>query len=170
MVAVAVVVAAVVLVAVFVKRGGTGVTGGVTPKATAPTGPVTRQSGIGNVTVPEVGAKDAPKDVAVPQNVAPGAPSGNTKLRIFGISVSGDKFTPNAVIVNFGDTVHINLTASDKDYDFFQPDYGLLAVLTKGQTKAAEFQATAAGKFTFYCRSCGGPAKGPVGYLVVVGQ
>ena len=102
--------------------------------------------------------------------MAPASPTGSAKLRIFSLSIDSNKFSQNIIAVNLGDTVHINITAVDGSYDFYQPDYGLKAILVRGQTKPAEFQATAAGRFTFYCQSCGGPDKGPVGYLEVAAQ
>ena len=91
-------------------------------------------------------------------------------LNCFSVSVSGNKFSPDTIIVKVGDRARINFTAVDKDYDFTQPDYGFSVPLPKSQKKIVEFQASAEGKFTFYCKSCGGLSKGPVGYLVVVSK
>lgn len=91
-----------------------------------------------------------------------------SNFRSFSLSVSSNEFSPSNVIAYIGDTVRLNITAKDKDYDFYQPDYGLSKQLPKGVAALVEFQVTAAGKYTFYCKSCGGPAKGPVGYVVVV--
>jgi len=165
---VVIVVVVVALLFIFVWRGPQKI-GAPTP-GTPGTGSATRQSiASGTVAVPEVGAKDVPQNVAVPQNVLPAAQTGAAKLRTFSIRANNDEFSPDTVIVNLGDTVRLDLTAVDKNYDFFQPDYGLKnSSIGKGQTAHVAFQATAAGKFTFYCVSCGGPAKGPVGYLEVV--
>lgn len=100
-----------------------------------------------------------------PQNAT--VPDDSLKVRNFSVSVSGNQFSPNTVVAKVGDTVHFTVTAIDKDYDFTQPDYGFRVLLPKGKPKAIEFQATADGKFAFYCTSCGGPSKGPVGYLVI---
>ena len=126
----------------------------------------TRESISGSVTVPNEGDK-------VPANVAPpvevGSAGNNTvaSYRSFDLNVSGGAFTPDTVIVKVGDTVHMLITASGGNYDFTQPDYGLKTALLSGKTTVVEFQAITSGKFTFYCASCGGPSKGPVGYVIV---
>lgn len=130
----------------------------------------TRGSAPTNVAVPEKGANNVPENVATPTVVGPAGVNTTASYRSFDISAAGGKFTPDTVIVRVKDTVHINLTAVDRDYDFTQPDYGFKVPVPKGQSKPIEFGATAPGKFTFYCSVCGGPDRGPVGYLVVVTQ
>ena len=83
------------------------------------------------------------------------------------MKAENNSFIPDTVVVNKGDVVHIDLTAVDKDYAFTQPDYGFDSPIAKGKTRAIEFQAVAGGKITFFCKICGGPEKGPVGYLIV---
>jgi heme/copper-type cytochrome/quinol oxidase subunit 2 len=121
-----------------------------------------------NVTVPEAGQTNVPEGVAVPKNVSPASVVSDAKMRVFEMKIENNKFTPQEFIVKQGDIFDANVTAIDKDYDFTQPDYGFNLSIKKGETKRVQFQATAAGKFIFYCKSCGGPEKGPVGYLVVV--
>jgi heme/copper-type cytochrome/quinol oxidase subunit 2 len=128
------------------------------------------QSLPSNVVVPVQNASSVPAGVAAPSIVTPGSPSGSTSYRSFSISISGGAYTPNTVIVNQGDTVHISLTAVDGNYDFTQPNYGLSLAIAKGQSKVVQFDADTAGKFTFYCASCGGPTKGPTGYIEVVAK
>ncbi len=140
---------------------GTGGTAG------GPVQSATRQSVSSNVTVPDA-TSTVSSNVAAPKIVTQAAPGSTSKFRSFSLSVTGGKFIPDTVIVNAGDTVHLNITATDKDYDFYQPDYGLSTALPKGVAKVVEFQATSQDKYTFYCQSCGGPSKGPVGYVTVV--
>jgi len=122
-----------------------------------------------NIEVPEVGDTNIPEGVAVPKNVSPASESSDAKIRNFSdLKIENNKFTPREFIVKQGDIFDVNVTAVDKDYDFTQPDYGFNLNIKKGETKRVQFQTTAAGKFTFYCKSCGGPEKGPVGYLTVV--
>lgn len=176
-VAVVVAVVAVLLIAGYFSKGGyrpavnTGgvVGGGATGagKTTATGGSATRQTVSSNVTVPNT-TSTVSGDVAKPSVVAQAAPGSSANFRSFSIKVSGNAFSPSTVIVNVGDTVHLNIAAGDKDYDFYQPDYGLSLQLPKGVTKVVEFQATSPDKYTFYCKSCGGPSSGPVGYVVVV--
>jgi plastocyanin domain-containing protein len=87
---------------------------------------------------------------------------------VFSIAVQNGAFTPNTIVLNQGDTVRMLLTARDRDYDFVQPDTGLSSNLPKGVEKIVEFSGMTAGKYTFYCASCGGPDKGPLGHIVVV--
>ncbi len=146
--------------------GGTAALGG---KAGEPVKSTTRQEVGSGVVVPDASASSTvPANVAKPSIVTEAAPGSTSKFRSFSISVTGGKFVPETVIVNAGDTVHLNITAADKDYDFYQPDYGLSTPLPKGAQKVVEFQATSQDKYTFYCQSCGGPSKGPVGYVTVV--
>lgn len=149
-------------------QSGAGANAGTT--VAKPAGPVqsaTRQTVSANIAVPDA-SSTVSSGVAKPNIVAQAAPGTSSKFRKFSIEVSGNKFTPDTVIVNMGDTVHLDISATDKSYDFYQPDYGLSQQLGKGETKTVEFQANANDKYTFYCKSCGGPDKGPVGYVVVV--
>ena len=126
----------------------------------------TRSDSTGNVPVPDKGAQAA-ANVAVPTNVAPANPQNSASWRAFDINVEGAQFKPNTIAVYVGDVVHVTFHAVDQSYDFTQPDYGFKVSLPKGQATLVELEATAPGKFSFYCASCGGPQKGPVGYLVV---
>jgi len=123
-----------------------------------------------NVTVPNKGASSTPAGVAVPVVQGAGDPSGDVSYRSFNISIQNDAYTPNTVIVNQGDTVNLELTAVDAAYGFDQPDYGFNAAIPQGKTQTIQFQALQTGSFTFYCASCGGPSKGPVGHIVVVAK
>ncbi len=127
----------------------------------------TRQEVPDNVTVPGKDAENVPANIAVPDVVGPAGENTEASFRGFEISVGGGKFSPDTVAVNKGDTVHIKFTAGESGYDFTQPDYGLKLSLPKGEAKIVEFGATATGKFTFYCTACGGPDKGPLGYIIV---
>ena len=104
---------------------------------------------------------------ATPNVVVAAAPYASAKARSFSITISANQFSPAKIAVNQGDNVSISFTAKDQNYDVAIPDYGLHQIIPKGSSKPIMFQATATGQFTFYCPSCGGPAKGPVGYLFV---
>jgi len=130
-----------------------------------------------NVNVPNAGDKNVPSGVAVPDIQTSAHPSGgSSSFRQFTISAKNDAenndvFDPATVAVKKGDIVDLEITAVNKNYDFTQPDYGFSAVaVPKGQTTRIQFQALNAGKFTFYCASCGGPAKGPVGYIIITDE
>jgi heme/copper-type cytochrome/quinol oxidase subunit 2 len=140
-----------------------------TGTAAAPISPTYLPTPV-NVLVPEAGAQNVSSGIAVPQVESAASPSSNFKYRSFDIIVQGGEFTPSTIDVNQGDEVNLQIGAVGGNYDFTQPDYGIHISLPDGKSEHFEFGATAAGKFTFYCSSCGGPAKGPVGYLVVVGK
>ena len=123
----------------------------------------------GSVTVPSA-TTTVSAGVAAPTLVTAGSPSGSTSYRVFDVTETANAFTPSTIIVNQGDTVHINITAQGGSYDFTQPDMGLKLSISSGQTKVVQFDADTVGKLTFYCASCGGPAAGPVGYIEVVGK
>lgn len=131
--------------------------------------PITRARAPIDAKVPESNSS-APSNVAKPNLVTPASPGSSSNFRLFNLKIEGDKFTPDTIIVNKGDVVSLTITAVDKSYDFTQPDYGLKRLMTKGQTGVVEFGAGTAGKFTFFCSSCGGPDKGPVGYIIIVAK
>lgn len=166
---IAVIVVAAVGILLFTKgvpqAGLTTAPAGNAPKA-APSGPVTREAAPANVVVPSQTSKDVPQNVALPEVVA-GNPNQDSSFRSFDIKADGDKFTPDTAIVRQGDTLNMNVTAVDKDYDVFQPDYGIKVKIPKGATEKVQFQATDSGKFLFYCVLCGGPSKGPTGYIII---
>jgi heme/copper-type cytochrome/quinol oxidase subunit 2 len=118
-------------------------------------------------TVPNKGATSTPSNIAVPVVQGPGNPSGSTSYRSFNISIDGGAYSPSTVIVKQGDTVNLEMTAVDASYAFTQPQYGFNAPIAKGKTQTIQFEASRTGDFTFYCASCGGPSKGPIGHLIV---
>lgn len=137
------------------------------PAFGASTGSATWTPTAPAVTVPAKNATNTPPNVATPSIVAPN-PVTNGSQRVFNVTFEGGQFTPSTIIANQGDTVHINLTSAGQAFDFTQPDYGLFKAIPAGTTSYIEFNASAVGKFTFFCKSCGGPAQGPVGYIDVV--
>jgi hypothetical protein len=127
----------------------------------------TREDVPAGTTVPDPGAQVA-SNIAVPEGVAPAAPGVDSKKRQFSVEVRGDAFVPDTVIVSRGDIAQINFLAVDKDYDLVQPDYGFSLALPQGEKRLLEAQFPNAGKYVFYCPSCGGPDSGPKGYIIVV--
>lgn len=108
------------------------------------------------------------KEIALPVVVVPAAPGSTSKFRNFKISAENDVFTPTKVIANVGDTVHIDFTAVDKDYDIEFPSYNMRGAAIQGQTRIIEFKARKEGNFSYYCPSCGGPETGPMGQIIIV--
>jgi heme/copper-type cytochrome/quinol oxidase subunit 2 len=130
----------------------------------------TRTAVPADATVPDKGASSTPANVAVPVVQGVGDPAGNVEYRSFNITIQGGAYSPDTVIVNQGDTVNLDLTAVDATYGFDQPDYGFNTAIPKGKTQTIQFQALQSGNFIFYCASCGGPSKGPVGHIIVVAK
>lgn len=120
-----------------------------------------------NVVIPEKESENLPENLAKPEVVTPAGPNTTSNFRSFVIKAEGNKYIPDTVIVRERDTIHIEMTAVDRNYDFTQPDYGFKAKISKGKTGIIEFQALRVGRFAFFCESCGGPGKGPVGTLIV---
>jgi len=124
-----------------------------------------------DIVVPEIStelSEEQKKDIAIPTVVVPAAPGASSKFRNFKIVAEKDLFLPNKVIVNSGDTVHIDFTAVDKSYDIIFPGYNMMQSAKAGETKVLEFQALRNGDFTYYCPSCGGPESGPTGHIIIV--
>ena len=166
----AVVLVAVVFIFVATRKGSTPGAANGNQGVAAPAAPVTRLPAPANVAVPDAGAQDVSSSVAVPQVETAAAPGSNLKYRSFDVIVENGQFLPSTIAVNQGDEINLQIGAVGGDYDFTQPDYGFHIPLPNGKSVHFEFGATAAGTFVFYCSSCGGPAKGPVGYLVVAGK
>lgn len=120
-----------------------------------------------DVSAPNEGGANISANTAVPYVQAPASPGNTASFRSFSLKIDNNAYTPNTIIVNQGDTVNLVIAAVDGNYGFTQPDYGLSSTIAKGKTQTIQFQALESGKFTFYCATCGGPAKGPVGYLIV---
>jgi len=106
-------------------------------------------------------------EIAVPTISVPAAPGVAANYRSFEVRAENNKFTPAKIIVNLGDTVHINLTAVDKDYDLTFKSYNLKQTALKGQTKPLEFQAGQAGNYLYYCELCGGVDGPTTGNIII---
>ena len=109
------------------------------------------------------------KIIAVPTVVTEAAPGVASKFKVFNISGVGGKFVPSQITINAGDTVHINFTAVDKDYDIVFPSNNMKqSAVAGGPAKILEFQALVSGSFLYYCDSCGGPAGPTTGRIIIV--
>jgi plastocyanin len=107
-------------------------------------------------------------EIAVPSAAIPAAPGIEAQNRIFNIRGEGGKFIPSKVIANYNDTVHIEFTAVDRDYDIVFSGYNMSQSAKKGQTKVIEFQAIQDGRFPYYCSSCGGSVTDAQGEIIIV--
>ncbi len=173
---IAIAVAAVILIIVLVSLSRqNSSSSGTSPEQASGNSPepqkfATREAPPTDIVVPDKNSENLQENIAKPAVVASANSTNDSSYRSFDIKISNDAFTPDTVIVNQGDTANINVTAVDKNYDFNQPDYGFNVMIKKGETKKIQFGATAAGKFIFYCVSCGGPEKGPQGYIIVASK
>ena len=130
----------------------------------------TREPAPSGVVVPEQGATGVSENVAVPLLTMPSAPRASTQFRKFALRAEGGKFSPDTIIANTGDVIRMNISAIDGDYDFIQPDYGIKASITKGNTGVVEFSPWIDGKYMFFCEQCGGmPGQGK-GYIIVASK
>lgn len=120
----------------------------------------------GDVQIPGT-TSQADSGIAIPTEVKE-VGTNDVSERDFNIVIDKDMVSPQKVIVKLLDIVTINFSAVDKSYDMAQPDNGLSWTVPMGGSKSLQFQGSTPGQFTFYCVSCGGPDKGPVGYIVVV--
>lgn len=123
-----------------------------------------------NIVVPDQNTQltEAEKKVtAIPTVVTAAAPGVEAQFRSFDIKAEGGVFTPSRIIARVGDTVHVNFTAVDKDYDIVFPSYNMSQVAKKGQTKILEFQAVEEGSFLYYCNACGGETSNTKGNIVI---
>ncbi len=123
-----------------------------------------------SIVVPEMNASLTPeqkKVIAVPTVVTPAAPGVSASFRSFDIKAENNTYTPSQIIGRVGDTIHVNFTAVDKDYDIVFPSYNMKQTALKGQTKILEFQAVQEGSFTYYCDKCGGPNGPTKGNIVI---
>lgn len=131
----------------------------------------TRKAVPEGVTVPEMQTivpDNLKEQIAVPTAAVPVVEGSSAQIRIFNVKAQADKFIPEKIIVNQGDTVHIEFTAVDKAYDFTLSGYNMKQAPKQGETKQLEFQALQDGDFIYYCSACGGLQSGPQGHIIVV--
>lgn len=164
-------VALVLIVAVLVILSTGGKNGPETPGGAATTTPVSQSDTYkpvdANTVVPDANSQ-VDSGVAKPTEVKAVGAGGIVDQRNFQVVVKNDSVSPQKVIVYVGNLVNVAFTSADKQYDFVQPENGMSWTVSKEKPITLTFQSPNPGQFTFYCVSCGGPDKGPVGYFVVV--
>jgi plastocyanin len=116
----------------------------------------------------EILTAEQKKEIAVPTVAIPAAQGSSASFRSFNISAENNKFIPERIFVNVGDTVNIKFTVVDKDYDIIFESYNTRQKAVKGETKALEFQAVMRGDFIFYCKLCGGINSSTKGIFTVI--
>ena len=135
-----------------------------------PSGPVPTSWPItGHVDVPEARTPDLPVTVAVPSvGETRGLYDAVKNTRIFRAYLDDEQLVPSTFIVYQNDNVQLEITSFDNTYDINQPEYGIHMPIRLGMRTLIPFKATQAGTYLLFCQSCGGPSKGPVGYLMVL--
>ncbi|OGY98458.1 MAG: hypothetical protein A2855_00070 [Candidatus Liptonbacteria bacterium RIFCSPHIGHO2_01_FULL_57_28] len=127
--------------------------------------PTREEVPVGTV-VPEPTSTGLPADVAQPQDVKRSGNESSPYLRTFKVTVANGAVSPANIVAYAGDILTLTFESKDQAYAFAQPDLGLAWQVPAGGFKTFQFQAAAPGKYIYYCPSCGGPDRGPVGYIV----
>lgn len=133
-------------------------------------GPDAATSTVGE---PQIFSPDVPSGAQVSESKATAPASGNpsldTKLRAFDLRASASGFSPAEITVNRGDSLSIDFTPEDGDYDFSIPYLGAsFKAVKKGVTQRFPIDTSTPGTFAFQCmNSC--PASGAIfGRLIVM--
>lgn len=66
-------------------------------------------------------------------------------------------YSPNPIVVKKGDTVEISATSRDVTHGFYIKEYGINAVVRKGEKTEIKFVADKAGAFDIQCSVYCGP-------------
>ena len=89
-------------------------------------------------------------------------------IEIVSIEAGSFYFEPNEIRVSVGDTVRIEMTASDAMHDFVVDELGInIPVTTSGSTGIVEFVASEAGEYEYYCSISDHRQRGQTGTLIV---
>ncbi|MDP3975044.1 MAG: cupredoxin domain-containing protein [Candidatus Jorgensenbacteria bacterium] len=104
------------------------------------------------VFTPEVPVGATP---TVPKNEAPASANVelDTKIKFFDMRAARGGFVPSSITVNKGDSLSVDFTATDGDYDLDIPYLGAyFSVVREGTTRKLPFDTSLPGTFTFQCR------------------
>lgn len=108
---------------------------------------------------------DVPEPEPEP-TVPPPAPEPETHT--FNMTAERFKFSPSQITVNQGDTVKLNITASDVTHGILISEFGISEMLAPDETVLVEFVATKKGTFPYICSVFCGSGHGSMkGTLVV---
>lgn len=111
----------------------------------------TREKLTFNIKTPNsTSSADVPAGVAVPVAIDS---YGATAKRNFTLNGKNNKYEPNLIVVNEGDTIDMEFRAVDDNYDFFIPDFGVYKKILKGETGRVMFQAPSYGQYEFFCKN-----------------
>lgn len=125
----------------------------------------TGTAGIYSPQVPQNAVLTKPKSEAP----ASANPNLTTKIKFFDMKATSAGFSPNSITVNKGDSLRVNFTAQDGDYDLSIPYLGAsFSVIKKGTARELPIDTSTPGTFVFECSSyC--PSGGKIqGTLIVL--
>jgi heme/copper-type cytochrome/quinol oxidase subunit 2 len=74
------------------------------------------------------------------------------KFKVFNLRITADGYIPNAIIVEKGDAVQLNMTA-DEDADIQSQDFNFFVPIPAKEVTNLGFIANKEGTFVFYCRN-----------------
>jgi plastocyanin domain-containing protein len=74
------------------------------------------------------------------------------KFKVFNLRITADGYIPNAIIVEKGDAVQLNMTA-DEDADIQSQDFNFFVPVPAKEVTNLGFIANKEGTFVFYCRN-----------------
>ncbi|MCL4392492.1 cupredoxin domain-containing protein [Patescibacteria group bacterium] len=103
--------------------------------------------------VPPVSATSS-YQLTMPDGMLPLHPTGDAKLKIFGVSITKDGFNPSLIVVNQGDGVALSVKSVDGTYDIFFPALGSgTGQIEEGQSTFVSLVPPKAGEYVFECRT-----------------
>ncbi len=103
--------------------------------------------------VPSVSATSS-YQLTMPDGMLPLHPTGDAKLKIFGVSITKDGFNPSLIVVNQGDGVALSVKSVDGTYDIFFPALGSgTGQIEEGQSTFVSLVPPKAGEYVFECRT-----------------
>ncbi len=98
-------------------------------------------------------------------------PSGTLEngVRVVKVTARQYEFDPSEVVVNQGDQVRLEVTATDVEHGLAIADYDIDRKLEPGKTETIEFVADKAGSHPFHCSVyCGSGHREMTGNLIVL--
>ncbi len=120
--------------------------------------------------VPPVSATSS-YQLTMPDGMLPLHPTGDAKLKIFGVSITKDGFNPSLIVVNQGDGVALSVKSVDGTYDIFFPALGSgTGQIEEGQSTFVSLVPPKAGEYVFECRTYCPYGNRITGKLVVLPQ
>ena len=100
--------------------------------------------------------------------LAPAAGASAAETKVIKMTAQKYEFMPETIEVGLGDTVVLEITATDTDHGFGLSAFDIDRNIPEGETVRIEFVADKKGEFTFSCtKFCGWGHFGMSGKLIV---